>query len=215
MGSSAMAPTCGHRSTRCCARPCMAPAWATAWSPATGISGWPTPNAQSRRRCAWRRPATRCAGAPSAPSAATRTASAICSLPVRPADSVDRVRSRRLLNGRREHLADVDGIEAIHRAAEVAADLGLAAFGHQRVDLVAAEAAQHAGHALSRTGAGELRLLRLEQPHGLLPEKPAQDLLGQQVQQLAGLQRAGQRRDAVEVLAESDAVLVALLPAAA
>ena len=59
----------------------------------------------------------------------------------------------------------VDRVVTVLLAAEVAAHLGLAALGDQALDLLAAQPAQHAGHAVARAGAGKARALRLE--HGV------------------------------------------------
>src|SRR3954451_11328959 len=91
----------------------------------------------------------------SASAAATPTASARCA--AFEAGLLDGAGRRRLVALRREHLADVDGVEAVAQAAELAAHLDLAALGDQALALLAAEPAQHVAHALARTGAREAR----------------------------------------------------------
>src|SRR5262245_971241 len=67
---------------------------------------------------------------------------------------------RRLVPRGHEDLCGIHRVEAVVLAAEVAGDVDLAALGQDAVGLLAAEAADHAGHALAAAGAREAGRLR-------------------------------------------------------
>src|SRR6478609_11714547 len=74
--------------------------------------------------------------------------------------SLDRRRRRRLGVRRGKQLRRIDRVEAVLLAAEVAADLDLAALGDDAIGLLAAQPADHVGHPFAAAGAGEARCLR-------------------------------------------------------
>jgi len=88
-----------------------------------------------------------------------------------------RVGARRLVAHRREQLADIDRIEVVLGAAEIAADLDPALLGDDAVDLGAAQALQHAAHAHPRARALEARAV-------LALHRDLLDFISQQKQQV-------------------------------
>lgn len=73
-----------------------------------------------------------------------------------------------------EQARDIDGVERIPMAAELAIDMDRALLVQDLTQLVLAQGVQHGGGALSRTGAAIAKSVWLEQPHILFVEQPAQ-----------------------------------------
>ena len=102
-----------------------------------------------------------------------------------------------LLGFAHKNRTDIDGIEAVLQAAEVAADLDRATLYDDAIDLGLAERAQHVAHPFARTVAGKARVHRLEAAQVVFPEQSAQQGLGVQRKLLVARKCGGQQRDAV------------------
>ncbi len=123
---------------------------------------------------------------------------------------LDRGRNRRLIRPWREQLRHIHRVKRVAGTTELATDVDTAPLGQDALAFCFSQPAEHPLDPLARAAAGEAGAQGLEQPQVFLPEQAPQNRPGVKAQQLLGGQGGRQKRNAVEVLATPDSVLVAL-----